>query len=343
MAGFYPDAYINYDACEGSYRGRSRSKTQEQLQNSDLLPDSDFGFLAPWNDSTTPAGATLFRQGPSESVFRNSSGLVSSNLTLHSINNPAGRLYSPSPLGNCALPQNGSKYYQNPSPLSNSSSISDSASDELWDARSFLDPTSQWRNGSSRHRSLKPSPMSSPCSSASSLYDSRHSPSPAVSCASSITSSSCSSTNFDMWAGSRSRSSQQPTRNVVQEDYGDLRRPKRSGMQNHIVERTSSNQGTLSNRYVLDEYGRKAWVCRCGRSFTRDSDRKRHSESSSSCPYAQKVLRKQGLPATSMNFVCEYCAKTFSRYDSMTRHQQNPSACRAAARLGSSQYKETRS
>lgn len=67
--------------------------------------------------------------------------------------------------------------------------------------------------------------------------------------------------------------------------------------------------------------GKKKYSCpNCGKNFTRDSDRKRHCEESTSCP-------KKMNTNDEINFACEYCLKHFSRLDSLERHRKNPTAC----------------
>jgi hypothetical protein len=178
----------------------------------------------------------------------------------------------------------------------------------------------------SRQLSINPLPISSPCSLASSLQDSRRSASPVASCASSAPAMSVAKLSNGSSASTRNG---QSSRNHIRDDYSEFRRSKGASaqvlQQQNSVRQASSGMPRPLNASTVDGDGRISWPCQCGKTFTRESDRTRHSQNSTSCTYVSRVFANQGVSAR--RFQCKYCRKSFSRYDSMVRHQRNGSAC----------------
>lgn len=267
----------------------------------------------------------MFIQSPSGSIFRSSGSLeqpseANSQSTLLSINGSAGPSYSPTAFGHYLLPQDArsaqSKHHRGAASQPTSPVFLKSNSSGNWDSVPSVESPAYWVTDFGHQLTLNPSPASSTCSSASSLYGTRQTPSPASSAASS--SSSIAWSNNGSRVRSHDRHSPQTTRNVTEDDWSESRRSRRASAPRMVEQLPSSTEESSSGYCILDQDGKKKWRCGCGKTFTRDSDRKRHLEGSTSCPNER---------ASSSKFKCEYCGKSFSRYDSMTRHQNNPSAC----------------
>ncbi|KAF5351699.1 hypothetical protein D9756_007741 [Leucocoprinus leucothites] len=193
-------AYINYDACDvgGRTKPRSRLRTRGYTREDPiLLASSELGGSKPWEDTIAPGGTTMFIQSPSGSIFRSSGSLeqpseANSQSTLLSINGSAGPSYSPTAFGHYLLPQDArsaqSKHHRGAASQPTSPVFLKSNSSGNWDSVPSVESPAYWVTDFGHQLTLNPSPASSTCSSASSLYGTRQTPSPASSAASSSSS-----------------------------------------------------------------------------------------------------------------------------------------------------------
>lgn len=204
---------------------------------------------------------------------------------------------------------NTQNWFRDTSPLSDSSSLS--AADS-------------YGSGMSYHTSA----MSSPASSISSLHTSHNSPS-AQRFLLPISPRPRTQSNHLEVHGIPTRSAARSLKDPAQQYQpgAHLAKHQRSiSLQEHPAHAPLNlNPDSFSGDYILKN-GKKKWLCPCGKTFTRDSDRKRHSEDSTSCPLAKEKLQIES-EESNPRFTCERCTKPFSRHDSLDRHRRNPTAC----------------
>ncbi|KAF9450660.1 hypothetical protein P691DRAFT_451498 [Macrolepiota fuliginosa MF-IS2] len=302
----------------------------------DSSPLSNSTGFAPVAD---PSQSILFSVNPSDVFLRNPQA-YSPSTSEHPTNSledicpdisksPQAPNTLSYPFSTLSLDHDEASLSQNSSPFSDISSLSASDSGDSIFSRN-------------------PSAASSPLSSVSSFSDYQPSPTQQESRLSIPSEPTMESRYLQIWDDST-----RPITRSARQELKDTRRQNRTSPFPTRQQRAAATEQNTPDQepasadappsvVIVDENGKRRWPCACGKSFTRDSDRKRHSEESTSCPLV-RGKKEQHMKKAIPQFACDLCGKQFSRSDSMDRHRKNPSACQGAPKAPRRQRKGKKS